>query len=31
MEILEWREEQLADEILLADDCDYYVDDAVEL
>lgn len=31
MEILEWREELLADESLLADDCDYYVDDAVEL
>ncbi|RZU45165.1 hypothetical protein EV700_1978 [Fluviicoccus keumensis] len=31
MEIMEWREEQLNDELILADDCDYYVDDAVEL
>ncbi len=31
MEFVEWREELLEDELILADDCDYYVDDAVEL
>ena len=31
MDLVEWREEQLADEQLLADDSDYYIDDAYEL
>lgn len=31
MELVEWREELLNEDRILADDCDYYVDDAVEL
>ena len=31
VEFIEWRDEQLNDELILADDSDYYLDDAVEL
>ena len=31
MEFVEWRDEQLNDEQMLADESDYYLDDAVEL